>query len=84
MLLATIVIARSERNADALVGAICRWLHPAVMVLLAAFETLTHEAQAQPAVTELAGDRASEQPRSKAQQVKQWLSSMLQFHKRPR
>lgn len=60
------------------------WLHPAVMVLLAAFETLTHEAQAQPAVTELAGDRASAQPSSKAQQVKQWLSSMLHFHKRPR
>ena len=52
------------------------------MVLLAAFETLTREAQAQPAVKELASDRGAEQPSSKAQQVKQWLSSMLQFHKR--
>ena len=61
--------------------AVCRWLHPAVMVLLAAFDTLTHEKHAKPAVSELGSETGSEQPSSKAQQIKQWLSSMLQFHK---
>ncbi|DBA75412.1 hypothetical protein WJX77_006042 [Trebouxia sp. C0004] len=56
------------------------WLHPAVFVLLAAFETLTCEA---PANTARAKDSATAQPNSNVQHMKRWLSSMWRFHRQP-
>ena len=62
----------------------CRWLHPAVFVLLAAFDTLTHEAHATTGPLQArAKDSATDQPNSKVQHMKQWLSSMRQFHRQP-
>ena len=60
----------------------CRWLHPAVFVLLAAFDTLTHEAHAKTVPLQArAKDSAADQPNSKVQHMKRWLSSVWQFHR---
>ncbi|KAL0034009.1 hypothetical protein WJX79_002800 [Trebouxia sp. C0005] len=60
------------------------WLHPAVFVLLAAFDTLTHEAHANTVPLQArAKNFATDQPNSKVQHMKQWLSSMWQFHRQP-
>ncbi|KAL3134000.1 hypothetical protein ABBQ32_008439 [Trebouxia sp. C0010 RCD-2024] len=57
------------------------WLHPAVFVLLAAFDTLGHEDHARTTgMHATAGDRRDEQPDSRMQQFKQWVSSMWRFH----
>ena len=58
----------------------CRWLNPAVFVLMAAYDTLRHETYAgAPDLHPIAG---AEQPDSRTQQFKQWVSSMWQFQKR--
>ena len=60
----------------------CRWLHPAVFVLLAAFDTLGHEGHAKPATLQAqTQETRTQQPNSKIQHMKQWLSSMWQFHR---
>lgn len=60
------------------------WLHPAVFVLLAAFDTLTHEAHANTVPLQArAKASATDQPNSKVQHMKRWLSSMWRFHRQP-
>ena len=55
-------------------------------MLLAALETLRHEALVKAGVLEQPvqprGTGAEEEQLSKAQQAKQWFTSMLQFHKK--